>query len=179
MLRAVGLAACGRAPLTGGMTCQGLLLLTKDGACCIFIQSPRLQPLDHMELPRGDHHPPMCLDWQERLLQERRNFKLVHICSSSVNAICRHFSTSGLHISNASVQMSQNRDSEGQAKRHCCTACPWCCPHRGHRASLVSHGAPYPGHRSVPQSHGPNLSRLTAKRGNHDVPCAFGTSFCG
>ena len=36
MLWAVGLAAYGGAPLTSGMMCLGLLVLPKDGPCCIL-----------------------------------------------------------------------------------------------------------------------------------------------
>ena len=86
---------------------------------------------------------------------------------------------SGFHVSHASVQMSQNRDSEGHDKRHSCITRPWRCPHRGHNTGPVSQGAPYPGHRSVPHSHGPHLSWLTARKGSHDVQCASGTSLWG
>ena len=99
--------------------------------------------------------------------------------SSSVDAVCRHLVASGFHASHASVQMSQNRDSEGHDQRHSCTARPWRCPHRGHSTGPVSQGAPYPGHCSVPHSHGPHLSRLTACKGSHYVQCTSGTSLWG
>ena len=45
--------------------------------------------------------------------------KRVHMrSSSSLNAVCRHLIAFGFHVSHVLVQMPQNRDSEGHAKRH-------------------------------------------------------------
>ena len=60
-----------------------------------FVDDPCLQPLEHMEVPSGDHHPPVRLDREERLLQGVRELQAVHICRSSVGAVCRHLSTAG------------------------------------------------------------------------------------
>ena len=40
-----------------------------------FVEGPCLQTLEHMEGPHGDHHPPMRLDRDERLLQVVRELK--------------------------------------------------------------------------------------------------------
>ena len=90
-----------------------------------------------------------------------------------------HRSASGRHISHASFQMVQKRASTGQKRRHSWTAIPCRVLHLGHHDGRVSHGAPYPGQRLMPQSEGPHLSRLKAKRGSQDVQWASGVSFWG
>ena len=143
-----------------------------------FVKDPCLQTLEHMEVPCGNYHPLVHLHCKD-CRRECGNCKQVHMRSSSVDAVCRHLIASSFHVSHASVQMSHNWDSEGRAKRYSCTAGPWHYPHCVHRAGSVSQGALYPSHRSVPHSHGPQISGLTAHRGGHDVQCALGTSFWG
>ena len=96
----------------------------------------------------------------------------MHMRSSSVDSAYRHLIASGFHVCHALVEMSY----EGHVKRYSCRAGPRRSLHCGDRTGPRSKRAPYHGQRSVPHSPGRNLSRLTARKGSHDVQCTLETS---
>ena len=55
-----------------------------------FVEDPCPQLLEHMEVPSGDHQLPMRLDCCREC--ENWSCKRVHICRSSVDAVCRPLS---------------------------------------------------------------------------------------
>ena len=59
MLRAVGLATCGRGRGTRWDEVRGLLLADERWGVMQFVNDPRLPWLEYVEVPCGNYHPPM------------------------------------------------------------------------------------------------------------------------
>ena len=69
MLRAVSLATYGRGPSNRWDDVRGPLIADERWGLLQFVNDPRLQSLEYVEVPCGNYHPPVRLNWKEGSLK--------------------------------------------------------------------------------------------------------------
>ena len=135
-----------------------------------FVEDPCLEPLEHMEVPCGEHHPPMRWTGRNECCTECKNYWQVHIRDSSMDAVPRP----------PCVSPDVPKPGLGGASQEALVhILAMVLPQSRAACRLGSLGCSIPGHRSVPHRLSPHFSRWTTCMGNHDVQCVSRTSFCG